>query len=100
MLRFACEMLELSELQMSSLLKRSGFSRADAIERGRRWRIRRMSRMWKWRDLDTEVIWLEKYMSDSNITPRFREEELTGMITLQIDQFKDFVEITEPWEMD
>ena len=34
-------------------------------KRGRRWQIRWMSLMWKWQDLDTELIWSEKAMSES-----------------------------------
>ena len=35
-------------------------------------------RMWKWQDLDTDLIWSEKDM----MKPRLRAEELTGMTDL------------------
>ena len=63
-------------------------STAVAAERGRRWRIRRMSRMWKWQDLDRELIWSEKDMSESKMKPRLRAEELTGMISFKIRKFE------------
>ena len=69
----------------TSLLETSEFASAVAAGRGRRWRIRRMSRMWKWQDLDRELIWSEKNMSVSKMKPRLWAEELTGMVSLLRD---------------
>ena len=41
----------------------------------------------KMTDLDTELIWSEKDMSESKMKPRLRAEELTGMISLLRDKF-------------
>ena len=64
----------------------SELASAVAAERGRRWRIRRMSLIWKWQDSDRELIWSVNDMSESKMKPRLRAEELTGMISLPRDE--------------
>ena len=53
----------------------------------RRWRIRRMSRIWKWQSLDRELIWLEKGHVIVKDEAKLRAEELTWMISLLRDKF-------------
>ena len=59
----------------------------DDAEKGRWWRIRRMSRIWKRQDLDTELIWSEEDMSEPKTEQESKKQCIIFIIMEKLPKF-------------